>query len=109
MSANKDPILGALEELQKSPGPAGTPYIHPPDTGSVRDGTVCWRIDNRICGADCTAYNTEGIPGTQEVCHLLITQAQTSMALVTIARMLENQQPRRPAADMSPPPPKVGR
>jgi hypothetical protein len=44
-----------LRELERR----GRPKIDHPDEKQILDGEVCWHNSQRVCGADCVAFNTD--------------------------------------------------
>lgn len=100
MPAPKDEIEETLREFE-NPREA-TPYIDEPDTKSIKDGSICWRdtTGNRVCGAECVAYNLEANPGTPEVCVLLVYKAQVALAAI---KTVTKSEPRRDPREVSPP------
>ena len=80
-----NPSLDAVEAARAA---VSTPYIHRPDTLDIRDGTLCWLDGTRVCGADCTAFNTDDetaegdvIQGPNRCLVLLYTGQQASAAM----------------------------
>jgi len=61
----RDEELDAAQEVLRQ----GTPYIHPPEEREQLGG-MCWINHNRVCGADCMAYDPEA-PEGYEKCRVL--------------------------------------
>lgn len=52
-----------LDDLNKD---LEAPYIHAPDEKAIGDGTLCFLDKERVCDADCTAFNWELPPGQRQ-------------------------------------------
>lgn len=95
MGAERDEELDRLERELRDP------FIETPDRIGVQEGAVCWLDARRLCGADCMAFNVEGLglPKDEPVqgharCILLATansQTVELAKLVASARRLVNE------------------
>jgi DeoR/GlpR family transcriptional regulator of sugar metabolism len=94
----------AEEELREAEEKArrnAAPFIERPDSIDLRDGTTCWLDGSRVCGPDCTAFNTnemdeQGIVSDgPNKCLLLVYQGQMGSAalaqVVTLKKKMADE------------------
>lgn len=53
---DRDEELSKLERALTAP-----PHIHEPETKNLGGGAMCWLNADRVCGADCVAFNIDGV------------------------------------------------
>lgn len=98
-----------LRELENR----GRKKIDAPDERKLLDGEICWHNAQRVCGADCIAFNTDqldehGSPiQGPEKCVFIVLLGQLGTSSAGIVQLMTKAQVamRTPAA---PPPPSIG-
>lgn len=98
-----------LEELDKR----SRRKIELPDEKKIIDGEICWNNSQRICGADCIAFNTDSLDDNGDPvqgptkCIFIVLLGQLGANSGSLVQLLTKGQlmSRTPGA---PPPPKVG-
>jgi hypothetical protein len=87
--------------------------IETPDERKLLDGEICWHNAQRVCGADCIAFNTDqldeyGSPVQgPEKCIFVVLLGQLGTNSTNLVQLMTRAQAasRTPAA---PPPPGIG-
>lgn len=98
-----------LRELERR----GRKKIELPDERKLVDGEICWHNSQRVCGADCIAFNVEqldeyGSPVQGPTkCIFIVLLGQLGQSGANLVQLMTKAQAmsRTPAA---PAPPKVG-
>ena len=68
-----------------------------------RGDTRCFINKDRVCGGDCEAFDIDGANAEKEsACKVVNSAHRCSMALITIARIMQSFQ-QMPGADIRPP------
>ena len=84
-----------------------------PDERKLLDGEVCWHNAQRVCGADCIAFNVDQLDENgspvqgPEKCIFIVLLGQLGTSSANLVQLMTKTQAvlRTPAA---PPPPSIG-